>query len=496
MLKKVAFTLMPIHGEEIKKCISMGMMFFFILFNYDLLRPLKDSLIVTSIGAEAISFVKMYAVTPAALLVVILYTYLSERLHFETMFYYFGLFFLLFFLCFGFVLYPNQDLFTIDSETINRLINTKISLFFFEINLDHFKWFLKIYSKWPFVLYYVMAELWGSLMIFLLFWQFANRTTKTGEAKRLYPAYSFIGHIGACVSGLTVTHFASYLKEYFIQSCMLAASLGVIMAMILFRYNMCKAHGQRIKITIAKKAEELKPKLTVIESFKIIFSSKYLLLIIISILSYGTCLNLFEGVWRMRTGQLFTDTVQYSYFMGQITTYTGACAMLCLLFGGFILRTLGWSFGATILPVLMTIVGILFFSLSLFGEYLIPYAEKYGINMLLIIVVMGSIQYVLTKGFKYSFFDITKEMAFIPAGNHLRSKGKAAVDVVGARWAKSIGALIQSVAFMIFPLATYQTLTPYISVVYIIIIFVWLRNLKNLKVVYTEKVKEHEKENH
>ena len=228
---------MPIRRDEIKKCISMGMMMFFILFNYDILRSLKDSLIVANIGPEAVTFIKMYIITPAALSFMLLYTYLSERLSFEKIFYYIVAFFLIFFLVFGFVIYPNQNFFHPDPATIARLINSKVHLFFFEINLDHFKWFLKLYGKWSFVSYYVIAELWGSAMLFMLFWQFANRTTTTEEAKRLYPAYAFIGHIGAALSGFCVELLASAKEENFMYLYMTTASVCTVLALILFIYN-------------------------------------------------------------------------------------------------------------------------------------------------------------------------------------------------------------------------------------------------------------------
>ena len=43
-LRRIFF---PIHSYELKKAIPMGMIFFFILFNYTCLRNIKDSLIVT-----------------------------------------------------------------------------------------------------------------------------------------------------------------------------------------------------------------------------------------------------------------------------------------------------------------------------------------------------------------------------------------------------------------------------------------------------------------
>ena len=189
LIKKIAHALVPIRRDEIKKCISIGMMYFFILANYDILRTLKDSLIVANIGPEAVTFIKMYIISPAALSFMLLYTYMSERLSFDRIFLCIAGFFLLFFVLFGFVIYPNREFFHPDPETITHLINTKLHLVFFDLDLAHFKWFFKIYGKWSFVSYYVIAELWGSAMIFMMYWQFVNHTTKVADAKRLYPVY-------------------------------------------------------------------------------------------------------------------------------------------------------------------------------------------------------------------------------------------------------------------------------------------------------------------
>ena len=52
-LRRIFF---PLYTYELKKAIPMGLMFFCILFNYTCLRNIKDSLIVTSGGAEVIPF--------------------------------------------------------------------------------------------------------------------------------------------------------------------------------------------------------------------------------------------------------------------------------------------------------------------------------------------------------------------------------------------------------------------------------------------------------
>ena len=48
--------LWPIHGFELKKFLPMFFLFFFINFNYTILRDTKDTLIVTASGAETIRF--------------------------------------------------------------------------------------------------------------------------------------------------------------------------------------------------------------------------------------------------------------------------------------------------------------------------------------------------------------------------------------------------------------------------------------------------------
>ncbi len=62
-----------------------------------------------------------------------------------------------------------------------------------------------------------------------------------------------------------------------------------------------------------------------------------------------------------------------------------------------------------------------------------------GTTPLMLAVIVGTIQNIMSKSAKYSLFDPTKEMAYIPLDQEQKSKGKAAIDVVGARLGKSGG---------------------------------------------------------
>jgi AAA family ATP:ADP antiporter len=70
--------LWPIEWSENKKFLPMAFMMFLVLFNYSTLRSIKDGLLVTNIGAEAISFTKMYVVFPFAILAMVLYSKLCN----------------------------------------------------------------------------------------------------------------------------------------------------------------------------------------------------------------------------------------------------------------------------------------------------------------------------------------------------------------------------------------------------------------------------------
>ena len=162
--------------------------------------------------------------------------------------------------------------------------------------------------------------------------------------------------------------------------------------------------------------------------------------------------------------------------------------MVFLIFSAHILRIFGWLVGAMFTPIVMLVTGTLFFLFVVFGTHLEGMFDLYGANLVYTAVILGTIQNVLSKGTKYSLFDATKEMAYIPTNEHIRSKGKAAVDVVGARWAKSGGAVIQSLLFTIFPLATYTTIAPYIMVVFIIVVLVWIYGVKKLNAAYEHRI--------
>ena len=94
---------------------------------------------------------------------------------------------------------------------------------------------------------------------------------------------------------------------------------------------------------------------------------------------------------------------------------------------------------------------------------------------------------VLSKSSKYSFFDPTKEMAYIPLDYDLRISGKAAADGVGGRLGKSGASWIQMILYAV--VAGGQTeIMPYLTVILVFLSIGWLISATKLNVLYTNMV--------
>lgn len=119
---------------------------------------------------------------------------------------------------------------------------------------------------------------------------------------------------------------------------------------------------------------------------------------------------------------------------------------ICLVIPLTALHRFGWGTAALVTPIVLGVTGVTFFSLILFGGAWQPLMTKFGTTPLMAAVLIGAAQNILSKSSKYSLFDPCKEMAYINLDAEQKTKGKAAVDVIGNPLGKSGGSFIQQVS--------------------------------------------------
>lgn len=472
---------------ELKKFIPLSFIMFCILFNYTILRDIKDVLINTlpGVNTELVPYIKGVFVVSCAFLFVIVYSKLASIIDTKKLFYYVTIVFLVFFTVFAFVIHPMEHYFHPSKELVDSLIESH----------PHFRFAFGIWGVWSYVLFYIMSELYGSAVLSLLFWQFANDIVTSEQAKRYYPLFGIVSNIALIFSGQVIKIFADV--DFASEDPWGTTLKQLAMTVVIFCALKMVAHRWMLKNVLtdtklcppdAKSAKKPKHKLSMSEGFKQIFRSKYIGYIAIMVFSYGMCMNIVELVWKKQLAIRFCgDKNAYALFMGSVSQNTGFFVVAFILLTKKIIQKLGWFIGAVITPVVMLVTGFVFVMFVLFSgiDYINDILMGFGVSAVVVASYVGGLQNVLTKGCKYALFDPTKEMAYIPLDSDLKTRGKAAVDVVGARLGKAGGSYLWMGLFHLIPGGNIIVCAPYAIMILAVVILLWIITVKKLSKLYS-----------
>jgi AAA family ATP:ADP antiporter len=326
---------------------------------------MKTTLVVSMPGsnAEVIPFLKVWAVLPGAILVTYLYTKLSNRLRREQVFYITLGLFISFFILFLTVLHPNRE----------SLELTQFSNFLYTVLPEGLRGLVSMIRHWPLSLFYVISELWSSVVLSMLFWGFANEITKVDEAKRFYAIFA----LGANFSGIFSGQIAQWLKvhEYhpglpfgrtaWDQTLYLQVGVVLILALViiaLFRWVNTHILAPAHIANSALNKEPAKIKLSLKECFAYLMKSRYIMYITILVVVYNIVYNLTDVLWTDQVKLRFPDANDFNAYTNKVASITGVFATLSgFMLSGNVIRRYGWTVTALITPIiwLITSVGFL-----------------------------------------------------------------------------------------------------------------------------------------
>lgn len=436
--------------------LLIGSLMLFIIFNNTLLRNLKDSLLVMSNGALSIAFVKMWGVLPITFLVLIIYTKLSNLFKQATIFYSFIFFFVSFFSLFSFFVIPLQD--NVEPVQFCDWLTTNLP--------KGFEQPIGIIRHWPSSLFYVGAELWSSVIVSLLFWQFVNSVTAEDQAKKYYPLLGQIADIGMILGGIVLTtsvgsgNWSQDLTHLTLWFLCAAAVIVVLYAYL----------NRRMDKNGMKKAQQ-KTGLSLKESFLHLQKSPEIRSLAGMVMGYAVVSNLVDVIWKNELQLLSKNESEFTSALGYISILTGFCTISSGFLGSFLLRRYGWFLGALIPPYFLLVTGLGFFMTILASISGFEISSWW-------ILGCGLLQIISGKALKFSFFDATKEMAFISLDVESRIKGKAAIDLVAVRLGKSGSSCFHQFIALIFG-SIHTVIGLYLSV-FLVVIYAWINSVKSL----------------
>lgn len=480
----------PVHPHEAKKLVPMFLIIFLICVNYTILRNMKDTVVVTASGAEVIPFIKVWVMFPMAILLTILFTKLSNYFSQERVFYIMVGGFLSFFILFAFVLYPMRE--ALHPHALADRMETLLPV--------GFKGLISMFRHWTLTGFYVMSELWASIILNVIFWGFANEVTRIGEASRFYSVFGIGSNFAVIVAGqaaifLSESHFSTVwlfgVRERWEEVQLILVSLVAINGLItmgIFRWMNKRVLNDPSfdEFHHNKKVSRAKGKLSFRESFSYLSNSKYLVCIAIIVVAYNLVINLVEVVWKDQLRTLYPDPSDFNTYMNNLATAMGIVSTITAIFMAKIINRFGWTKTALITPVIMLVTCAGFFMFLFFKDHLAGVVAFMGTTPLAIAVFFGGAQNCLSKAAKYSVFDATKEMAYIPLSHESKLKGKAAIDGVGSRFGKSGGSLIHQGLLVIF--ATLSASAPYVAAILMAVIIFWISAAKSLGKQFSELV--------
>jgi AAA family ATP:ADP antiporter len=360
-------------------------------------------------------------------------------------------------------------------------------------------------GNWSVTLFYTLVDVSGVNVVTFAFWQVAAQVTSlldSKDVKRIYGAYAMYGNIlGIIGAGYTGTLLGAWLSpEMLIRTRVTLIGIALLTAagIYMYIYHVFLTEAEQD----AAPTKSSKPKLSMAESVRLIAGSRYLACLAVIVLSYGVAINLVEVTWKdsLQTyclqqchGDKALSDVMFAGFLNELYTTMGFITFLTGIVGGGLTRRMGWLGAALITPGVLAITSLLFYVFALLSnpdlvgvvtaDKVAAWCAVFGCTPLVVAVYSGYAQNILSKSTKYVLFDPSTQMTYAPLHEDLRVTGKAAIDVLGSKFGKIAGAVLQT-ALSILTGCTQQQLAPILMVAVMCVIIAWVYATIALKPMY------------
>ncbi|OAG29064.1 ATP:ADP antiporter, AAA family [Nematocida displodere] len=384
--------------------------------------------------------------------------------------------------------------------------------------LEGLKGLFLLYNFWTGSLFYLSSELWGSIILSLMFFGCVNEVCPLKQALRFYPLFmvsanialvasGVLGHIVVAMSGGNPDTIYAFYRYFLVFISVLCVG-----NVFLYRHLMDKIIPFPIYILEGPKRSKSKTKVGVIKGITTAFSNSIILCLSISVLSYGMVTNLTEGAYNSTianaaksTGVSTLTTTLQTKATQQILIGLATIVFLLSPLKSFI-QTRGWlSLG--LLSPLFSLVGALIFFGCVWANVTSGAKGTTGLAKTVATKLgallggapktrtesekhVGMIVTSLIKIMKYAAFDICKEAIGMKIPEAHRSRFKGVYDGVFGKFGKSAASGLQIILMAIFNTSDIRESVTVTATGVILVTLVWLYASYYLGAQYTKAVKE------
>ncbi|KAM0674033.1 hypothetical protein GVAV_000018 [Gurleya vavrai] len=484
----------------------MATMFFLIAYIYSILRDTKDAVVMERQEPASIGFLKSTFVTPFSIFVVIMLqkwlmvSSVSKILKKMTLI--FGCYFIVYgtlILTFQELLEPNKFM------SVDAFGDGKMAM----RGLQGVYAFILTINFWTSSLLYVTSELWGNIVLSLLFMTYANEICRFKQAMRFIPMFIIGSNIGLFLSGLSMLMFC-YLQDnaqYLINRFVINSIFIICGTFCIFIYFI----HQNLEENIIKNAvytyegdnkKKEKPKMSFSEGFKFMMKSKLLLQICFIVLAYNISTNLIDAICKSAIKEhakvknlAVGSHVMRTQAINQIITALCVIFILCSPMSRCI-QILSWTFVGFITPFWAASCTVLVLFLSIYNT------GAFKTNQLGVFNAMfGDMNHYLTaeklcgqaatsglKIFKYAFFDIAKEAISMRICQSDRAFYKSIYDGICGKLGKGGGSIIQNGVILMSNAVDPRCGAQYYVVIIAVMVVLWLNAVRYLGNKYNDSV--------
>lgn len=325
-----------------KKDYYIFFLLLFISISSNILKNLRESVVISQIGIEAIMILKICGIFPLSFIIIAIYNFLSKKQYFIYIFYTSFTISILYFL-----------FFTIPTLNIEGNSFTYKSL--------HSSWaiYIACLKSWDISLFFILSEICGDSIFSLLYWQLLSMIYTRIQAAKIYPMLGIFSNIGAFIAGLIIfntqtikfnfKYSLNFLEVYLYLILMIHIIIIFLFLRILKYIKLNKNIHQSSNST---------HKTSLLEILKI--KNKNLLYIASIVFFNGLTLNFIDLIFKDALFKEMKSISTFSKYLGMMTIANALVAFVCCFLASKVIPKIGWYKSALLSPVLLLTTSIAF----------------------------------------------------------------------------------------------------------------------------------------